>query len=236
MKNRTYAICSGSGGVGKSTLAVALAMGAAAAGEQAILLDASGISRSCDLLLGLQSIVSLDLTDVLCGEASIEYALLNVPQQQRLRFCCTSLWGEMSLTEAVAGILALRSMCKVLVIDMQTGHLALEHGLLCAGDTRVLLTRPDDISLRATERMLTLCTGDLAETVLLLNLVRQDLVKMELQYSKEVAEQILGRSFLGSIQEDDTMVAHLGQKHRHLLLTGVAGSQLERAVQILLNS
>ena len=72
---KIWAVCSGSGGVGKSTIALSLAVGAAKAEKKTILLDASGISRSCDLTLGLESIVVLDMVDVIARQADINAAL-----------------------------------------------------------------------------------------------------------------------------------------------------------------
>ena len=68
---KIWAVCSGSGGVGKTTLALALAIGAAQHGKRTILLDASGVSRSCDLLLGLESVITIDLGDVLSQQMDI---------------------------------------------------------------------------------------------------------------------------------------------------------------------
>ena len=60
---RIWAVSSGNGGVGKSTIALSLAAGAAKKGKKTILLDASGLSRSCDLILGLESVVVLDMLE-----------------------------------------------------------------------------------------------------------------------------------------------------------------------------
>ena len=61
---KIFAVCSGCGGVGKTTVALSLAASAAKRGKRTILLDASGVSRACDLALGLENIVVLDMADV----------------------------------------------------------------------------------------------------------------------------------------------------------------------------
>ena len=96
---KIWAVCSGSGGVGKSTLALSLAVGAAKAGKKTILLDASGISRSCDLTLGLESIVVLDMVDVIARQADIQAALYRVPRHDGLRFACASLHEGVPVSE-----------------------------------------------------------------------------------------------------------------------------------------
>ncbi len=61
---KIYAVCSGCGGVGKTMIALSLAVSAAKRGKRTILLDASGVSRACDLALGLENVVVLDMADV----------------------------------------------------------------------------------------------------------------------------------------------------------------------------
>ena len=52
---KIYAVCSGCGGVGKTMITLSLAVSAAKRGKRTILLDASGVSRACDLALGLEA-------------------------------------------------------------------------------------------------------------------------------------------------------------------------------------
>ncbi len=208
---RIFAICSGSGGVGKSTLALALSRGAAMAGEKTILLDASGVSRACDLALGLENIVALDMTDVLGGEVSMEQALYRVPQQENLRLACASLYEGTMLSDLAGIVLALQSLCERLVIDLPTGHAALESGLLGEGDARVIVLRPDDISLRAAERLLMLSSGEPQDTFIVVNRLKKDLVKKGRQYPPETVEAVLDRPILGCIPENDNMAWGVGK-------------------------
>ena len=89
--SRIWAVCSGSGGVGKTTLALALSVGAEKAGKRVILLDASGMARAADLVLGMESVMALDLSDVASGEVPIEAALYPVPNHGELRMASASL-------------------------------------------------------------------------------------------------------------------------------------------------
>lgn len=203
---RVFAICSGSGGVGKSTLALALALGAASSGRETILLDASGVSRACDLALGLENVVALDMADVLCGEADMQQALYRVPQQEKLRFACASLYDGTMLCDIAGIALALQSLCEVLIIDLPTGQAALESGLLGERDARVIVLRPDDSAIRAAERMLMRTAGEPAECFLVVNRLRKELVKKNRQYPERTVEMILDRPVLGCIPENDSMI------------------------------
>ena len=151
---KIFAVCSGCGGVGKTTVALSLAVSAAKRGKRTILLDASGVSRACDLALGLENIVVLDMADVANRQAGIEAALYKAPRYENLRFACASLYDDVSIMELTSTLLALHSLCDVLVIDCQTGHFALGRELLGREDVRLIVTRPDDVSIRASERMM----------------------------------------------------------------------------------
>ena len=77
---KIYAVCSGCGGVGKTMIALSLAVSAAKRGKRTILLDASGVSRACDLALGLENVVVLDMADVANRQAGLEAALYKAPK------------------------------------------------------------------------------------------------------------------------------------------------------------
>ena len=96
---RIWSVCSGSGGVGKSMVALSLAVGAAKEGKRTILLDASGAARSCDLILGLESLISLDMMDVLGRQIELSSALYPVPNHPLLQFACASLYDTVSAGE-----------------------------------------------------------------------------------------------------------------------------------------
>ena len=231
-----FAVCSGNGGVGKSTLALALALGAASAGRQTILLDAAGVSRACDLMLGLESAVALDLVDVLSSQASMEHALYAVPQQSRLRFCCASLTDHAPLSELSGAVLALRSLCDVLVIDLPTGQAALETGLLGEGDTRIVVTRPDDASLRAAERVIMLCSGENATCHVVVNRHSREQEKRGRQYAQDTVQAILDKPVFACIPEDGEMAAQVGKgRGKPLIFGGAARAAIDRMVKALLN-
>ena len=82
----------------------------------------SGERRACDLGLGLENIVVLDMADVANRQAGIEAALYKAPRYENLRFACASLYDDVSIMELTSTLLALHSLCDVLVIDCQTGH------------------------------------------------------------------------------------------------------------------
>lgn len=204
---KIWAVCSGSGGVGKSTIALSLAAGAAKEGKRVVLLDASGISRSCDLLLGMESIVVFDMVDVVSRQADMEAAVYRVPGHEGLRFACASLQDSIPVAELASAMLALHSMCDILVIDLPTGQTDLGADLLREGDERIVITRPDDASIRAAERIMMRCVGESVGTSLVINRISRERVKRGYQHSQDAVQMTLDRMAIGCIPEDAAIAA-----------------------------
>ena len=232
--SRIWAVCSGSGGVGKTMLALSLAVSAAKAKKQVILLDASGLSHAVDLALGMESVIVLDMADVASGEVSLEAALYPVPNCAGLRLASASLYEGTALSELSGVILALGSMCDILVLDLPTGNMTLGNGLLRQGDELIYVTRPDDASVRAVERLLRR-TGrsDAAESIVV-NRARKDFRKRGIQMDPSAVAMVLDTALLGVIPEDDALA--LGVRPGHLPGgIGPAFSEISRIATQLLN-
>ena len=196
-----WTVCSGNGGVGKTTIALSIAAGAAKAGKKTILVDACGIARSCDLALGLESVMTLDLKDVLHNQVHMDAALDPVARYENLRITCTSLHDQTPVCDLSSMILALHSMCDVLVIDMPTGQCSLGRGMMRGEDRRLFVVRPDDASIRSTERMMML-PADSAMNELIINRISKDRIKRKTQYPQSTVESLLDLPALACIPED----------------------------------
>jgi len=196
-------VCSGSGGVGKTTIALSIAIGAAKAGKKTILLDASGAARSCDLLLGLESVLTLDIQDVLRDQISMDAALYPVAQYPGLFLACSSLYDHTPVSELAGMILALHSLCDILVVDMPTGQYSLGRGIMRSGDERLFVTRPDNASIRSTERMMMRArASDAAINSLVINRVSREAIKRKTQYPQSTVENLLDTPAIACIPED----------------------------------
>lgn len=203
---KIWTVCSGSGGVGKTTIALSMAVGAAKAGKKTILLDASGAARSFDLILGLESVLILDMKDVLRGQLRMDTALYDVPQYPNLTLACASLYDQTPVSELSGMILALHSMCDILVVDMPTGQCTLGRGVMRSGDERLFITRPDNASIRSTERLI--MQNQETEGVyssLIINRMSRERIKRKTQYPQNTVENLLDMPSLACIPDDPSI-------------------------------
>jgi len=199
---KIWAVCSGSGGVGKTTTALSIAVGASKAGRKTIFLDASCASRSSDLVLQMESITILDMLSVLHEQVDIASALYSVPRYENLYFACASFSENMSVSELSGIVLALHSMCDILVIDLPTGQVHLGRGVLRAGDERLFVLRPEEASIRTTELLLTYCRGESSNCSLVINHLSRDRIKRKTQYTQETVQNLLECPAIACVPED----------------------------------
>ena len=205
--SQTFAIASGKGGAGKSTVTANLGAFLSANGRRTLIIDADIGLRAQDALLGLESRVVYDLVDLAEGECTPEQALLS-----------SEVWGGLSLLPASqfarAKAIDAKRLRKILdlmrprfdfiLIDCPAG---LERGLrnvLGSGiDGVLLVTEPDDLSLRCAERVCQLLDEKhLDRPRLIVNRIIPNLVRQREMISAHTASQILDLSLLGEIPED----------------------------------
>ena len=233
---KIWIVCSGSGGVGKTSIALSIAAGVAKAGKKSILLDASGVSRSCDLILGLESILALDMSDVISGQVGVNAAIYPVAQYGDMRLSCASLSGDVSISELSRAVLILNSMCDILVIDMPTGQASLGNGIMRNGDERLFVVRPDDASIRAVERMVAQNPDDSAASSIILNRVSRNLIRRKTQYSEEAVQNLLDMPMIACIPEDSSIPECERRNHAAIECDGPAWKVLSSLTQMLLNA
>lgn len=232
---RIWSICSGSGGVGKTTIAVSLAAGAAKAGYKTILLDASGISRSCDLILGLENVIALDMTDVLSNQIDLSAALYPASQYEKLYLACSSLYNVLSTAELSSIILALHSLCDILVIDMPSGQCPPVRSVMRKGDEILLVARPDAASVRAAERLAAQCGNAPVSCSLIVNRVGRERFRRKKQYTQDMIQNLLELPVLSSIPDDSSIPECESRTRAAIECDGPAWTVLSSLVKSLLS-
>jgi flagellar biosynthesis protein FlhG len=121
---RVIAVTGGKGGVGKSTVAVNLATGLAAAGRRVVLLDGDLGMANVDVLLGLSP--RYTLAHVLSGERTLDEILVSAPQGFMVVPAASGAADLANLDTAahlglVQGFSALGARVDVLIVDTAAG-------------------------------------------------------------------------------------------------------------------
>lgn len=192
---------SGSGGCGKSSIALGLAETATCRGIKTLLLDAAGPYRTCDLYLGIQSLITLDLTDVLLNRLPLDSAIYPVQGFPGLSYACTSLFSCIRLDEFTSLILTLQGLYDLIMIDLPTGDLTLSPSLLKREDRLILLTRPDPFAIRACEKLYNQYRSVPSGICPVVNFEDRHLLRKHLQYTGETVAQLLDCPVLGQIRK-----------------------------------
>ncbi|MDX2029399.1 MAG: MinD/ParA family protein [Blastocatellia bacterium] len=145
---RTLAVTSGKGGVGKSNLAVNVALELAALGRRISLFDADLALANADVLLGLNP--QYHLGHVLAGQRSLDEVVIDV--EEGLRLIPGGSGGEelanltlLQHAQLMEELQALDADC--MIIDTAAGIAGNVTGVLRAADEIIVVTTPDPTSI-----------------------------------------------------------------------------------------
>ena len=178
---RIFAIMSGKGGVGKSTLAAALAECYASRKMRTVLLDGDVGLRCADLMLGMQDRVIYDLGDLAEKSCTLEQAMVRHPSLSHLSLVAApQMMSASDLKRKELGriITLLSDGSDVLILDAPAGIGKGLKNLLGSAAEPVIVVTPDDVCLRDAERLSALLTQrEEPRPVVVFNRVRKDLIR-----------------------------------------------------------
>ena len=178
---RSFAIMSGKGGVGKSTLATALAEFYARQGKSVVLLDGDVGLRCADLMLKLQDRVIYDLGDVADKSCKLEEALVSRSDLPGMRLLAApQMLNASDIKRGRMGriITELADQTDILLLDAPAGIGRGLKNLLGAAAEPVIVATPDDVSVRDAERLGSLLSQrEEPRPVIVFNRVKKNLVR-----------------------------------------------------------
>ena len=143
-------ICSGKGGVGKSTMTCFLGRALAAMGQRVLMIEFDRGLRSLDTMAGLSEQVLFHLGDVLDGRCESGDALLTVKATPNLQLICAPASVDARLNQRVLSgwIIGLRNYYDFILLDAPAG--LGEVFCICSNicDLALVVVTPDKICTR----------------------------------------------------------------------------------------
>ncbi len=201
---KSHLFISGKGGVGKSTLASAIAVTAAKQGLRVALVDGDIGLRSLDLLLGLQNKVLYDLKDLVERRCTLDQTLIWHEEYKNL---CLLVGGQQAKPkdfqkkdlQKVLGTLTRRF--DLVLVDGPAGLGRGINNFTDIVDQVVVVLTPDPVSVRTGEKLLSQLYTRALRPGIVLNRVSKDLVLSEAVPQPNAIAQLLDVPLLGVVEE-----------------------------------
>ena len=207
---RIILICSGKGGVGKTTLTANLGIALARQGQRTAVLDADFGLRNLDLLLGLENRIVYTAQEVLAGSCRLEQALVKHKQEPNLALLPAGNprmleWLQPEDMQRIVAMLA--ELHDVVLIDCPAG---IEDGFknaAAAAREAIVITTPEVSAVRDADRVIGLLnTRGVAPVQLVLNRVRPKMMANQEMLSVDDVTDILALPLLGLVLEDEQVI------------------------------
>ncbi|MBN1778180.1 MAG: septum site-determining protein MinD [Clostridiales bacterium] len=219
---KTWMIASGKGGVGKSTLAAALAVALVREGKKTVLMDMDIGLRSLDIHLGMENSVVYDVLDYARGDCRLSEAVLthlSMPQLGLLPAAQLGTAGEIDGEIMDKIFRKLLKHYEYVLADAPAGLTRGIERILGSAENTLLIVTPDDVSVRDAERVIELCREkDKPAPLLIVNRVIPALVQSGDMHSPQTIADMLDVPLLGYVP-DDTEVIRALHGHRTVMDT-----------------
>ncbi len=204
---RKIVITSGKGGVGKTTIAVQLALQLAKKGQRVLLCDGDFTLNNVDIEVGVEGLVVYDLVDVIEGRCRAKQALIKHPKQSNL-FIMTSghASSERYLSpQSVKLVLdGLAPSFDFILVDSPTGVDEGFHRAIATADEAIVVATTGLAALRDADKVITLLKSyQLKSLSLLVNRVRGELLLSKECLSPADIAALLKLPLIGVFPEDE---------------------------------
>ncbi len=233
--SQAWMIVSGKGGVGKSTIASALALALARREMTCCCVDADMGLRSLDMLFNMHNKVVYDALDVAHKDCKIKYALIPHAQREGLSLLPAAQLGKLS--DIGAGdmeriVRKLKKRAGYVLLDAPAGIGKGVKNLIPTIDHCILITTADDIAIRDAERVIALLEeSGKGRPMLIVNRVIPEMVASGEMYSPQTVAEVLDVPLLGFIPEDRTVLASINRHESFMERECPAQAAMERITQ-----
>ncbi len=221
---RIILICSGKGGVGKTTLTANLGIALARQGVKTAVLDADFGLRNLDLLLGLENRIVYTAQEVLEETCRLDQALVKHKQEPNLALLPAGNprmldWLKPDDMQRIVSLLS--EEFEFVLIDCPAG---VEDGFknaVSASKEAIVVTNPEVSAVRDADRVIGLLnTHEISPIQLVLNRVRPKMIASQEMLSVDDVTDILALPLLGLVLEDEQVIVSTN-RGEPLTLSGI---------------
>jgi septum site-determining protein MinD len=207
---RTILICSGKGGVGKTTLTANLGIALARLGARTAVLDADFGLRNLDLLLGLENRIVYTAQEVLAGSCRLEQALVKHKQEPNLALLPA---GNPRMLEWLTPddmrkiVTMVGEQFDYVLIDAPAGIEGGFRNAMAAAREAIVVTTPEVSAVRDADRVIGLLNSEGVKPIqLVLNRVRPKMMASQEMLAVSDVTEILALPLLGLVVEDEQVI------------------------------
>ncbi len=207
---RVILICSGKGGVGKTTLTANLGIALARQGVRTAVLDADFGLRNLDLLLGLENRIVYTAQEVLEEACRLDQALVKHKQEPNLALLPAGNprmldWLKPEDMQRIVEMVS--EEFDYVLIDCPAGVEDGFRNAASASKEAIIVTNPEVSAVRDADRVIGLLNSNGIKPIqLVLNRVRPKMIESQEMLSIEDVKDILALPLLGIVLEDEQVI------------------------------
>ncbi|CAM4129459.1 septum site-determining protein MinD [Paenibacillus alkaliterrae] len=202
-------VTSGKGGVGKTTTSANLGTALALLGKKVCMVDTDIGLRNLDVVMGLENRIIYDLVDVAEGRCRLNQALVKDKRFDELYMLPAAQTKDKdSVTpEQVRNmIVELKKDHDYVIIDCPAG---IEHGFrtaIAGADRAIVVTTPENAAVRDADRVIGLLEQEKIPSKLIINRIRQNMVKSGEMLDIDEICQVLAVDLIGIVPDDEKVI------------------------------
>jgi septum site-determining protein MinD len=209
-KGTSIVVTSGKGGVGKTTTSANIGTGLAMQGYSVVVLDADIGLRNLDVVMGLENRIVYDIVDVVEKNCKLKQALIKDKRHENLYLLPAAQTKDktaVSSSQMIELVNELKENYDYIIIDSPAG---IEQGFqysIAGADEAIIVTTPEVSAVRDADRVIGILeANEIYQPKLIVNRIRQDMVKRGDMMNIEDILDILAVKLLGVVPDDENVV------------------------------